>query len=373
MKESVTISNKNKDSSTKIYFDFDLLSDPLFLRICKSISSRFAIITDDKVELLYGNSLLELLKENELNAVLFSFPSGEENKNRKTMEKIENEMFEAKFGRDSCIIALGGGVVTDLAGFIAATYCRGIPFVSIPTSLLCMVDASIGGKTGINVSYGKNLLGAIYSPKAIFMDFTKLTTLSEKEMRNGAAEMIKHSLIADRHLFEKFSDDLEKWEQRDLEFISEMIYKNCLIKKKFVEEDLQENGKRRVINFGHTIGHALETIEGYRLSHGEAIAIGMVVESFISLKSGFLEESEFDEIYRLFKLIHFPLKISKEITIKKMIETMSYDKKAEGGTPRFIILDGIGKVISYSGEYCTPIEEDLLHETLGWMISEFSR
>ena len=276
-------------------------------------------------------------------------------------------------GRDTTLIVMGGGVATDLGGFVAATYCRGIPYISVPTTLLGMVDASMGGKTGVNVKSGKNLIGAFYPPKAIFIDLSMLATLPDKEILSGSAEMIKHGLIADKTLFNQLTEELKLWEQRDLDFFKTLVIENCKIKKKVVEGDFKESGERRILNFGHTIGHAIETVEEYSLSHGEAIAIGMIIEALISQKLGHLKETEFDAIYELIQTMGFPLKLSEKVTIEAMHRAMRQDKKAEGKIPRFVILHSIGKVESFKGAYCTSIEDSLLYEALGWMIAEFAK
>lgn len=371
MKHTITLKTKAKETHTHIYFGYDLLEEDQFLETCQEMGKKFVVLTDEKVAKLYAEPLMSFLKKHELDCSLILMASGEEHKTRKTKEKIEDEMFAQKLGRDTCLIAMGGGVVTDVGGFVAATYCRGIPYLTIPTTLLGMVDASIGSKTGVNLKQGKNLIGAIYSPQAIFMDFSLLSTLPDQEMRNGSAEIIKHGLIADRHLFNALVEDLDKWRERDLIFLRKIIFESCQIKKKVVEADLKEAGIRRILNFGHTIGHAIEALEGYQASHGEAIAIGMIVESLISLKLGHLEEEAFDEIYRLFKILGFPLSLSEKVTISTMIDAMGHDKKALRSTARFVVLDGVGKVLSFKGEYCTTLEESLLREALGWMIAEF--
>jgi len=225
----------------------------------------------------------------------------------------------------------------------------------------------------VNVKYGKNLIGAFYPPLATFMDLSMLSTLSDKEMLCGTAEIIKYGLIHHHRLFEEIVEDLDKWEQRDLDFLRKIILESCQVKKKVVEADFKETGMRRTLNFGHTIGHAIEALEGYHTPHGEALAIGMIVESLISQKMGHLKEDAFDAIYRLLKKMGFPLTISEKVTIDAMLNAMTIDKKTQNTIPRFVILDGIGKVLSFKGDYCTTIDEELLHEALGWMIAEFSQ
>ncbi len=362
-----------KTTRPPIYFEKDLLEEEKFLKILKKHRGRFALITDEKVASLYSEPFLTFMKEHEFDCTLVTFRGGEKSKTRKSKEMLEDKLLEKQMGRDTLLIALGGGVVTDLCGFVASTYCRGVPYISIPTSLLGMVDASIGGKTGVNVKEGKNVIGTIYPPLAVFIDFSMLTTLSDKEILCGSAEIVKHGLIADRRLLSELVEDLDKWQQRDLDFLKKIIIKSCKIKQKIVNRDLKEGGERRILNFGHTIGHAIEAIEGYTLSHGEAIAIGMIVESLISQKLSYLDEGDFDEIYELIKQMGFPLKLSDKVTLSSMKNAMGHDKKGERAIPRFVILNGIGKVQSFKGAFCTTLEESLLDEVLGWMVAEFNR
>ena len=208
-----------------------------------SLASRFAIITDDVVAQLYGKPLQQSLSAAGLEVHLLSFPRGEQSKTRATTEDLENQLFEQGLGRDSCVIALGGGVVTDIAGYLAATYCRGIPLVMAPTTLLGMVDASIGGKTGVNVPYGKNLLGCIYQPKKVVIDLSTLNSLSKKELSHGVVEMIKHGLIADYGLFEDLEKHSDQLFALDSLLLERTIFESCRIKKEIVEQDEKENGK----------------------------------------------------------------------------------------------------------------------------------
>lgn len=332
----------------------------------KSLGSKFAIITDDKIAPLFGQQLQKILSA-DLEVHLFIFPHGEQNKTRETKELLENQLFEKNHGRDSCVLALGGGVVTDLAGYVAATYCRGITLVMIPTSLLGMVDASIGGKTGVNVPYGKNMLGCIYQPKKVVIDISTLKSLPKKEIANGVVEMIKHGLIADSKLFE----DLEKHSHQllalDPTTVERIIFENCRIKKEIVELDERENGKRHLLNCGHTVGHALELLTNYSISHGEAVAIGLVVESYISLKLGILDQHSFDRIKNVLLQYGLPLRLPSKFPIQQILAAMTLDKKSLKGKPRFVMIDAIGSPLSYDNQYCTTVEESQLKNALQWM------
>jgi 3-dehydroquinate synthase len=332
-----------------------------------SLASRFAIIADDHVAPFHGEQMQNSLSAFGLEVHLFSFPHGEQNKSRMSKERLENQLFEKGFGRDSCVIALGGGVTTDLAGYIAATYCRGIPLIMAPTSLLGMVDASIGGKTGVNLPYGKNLLGCIYQPKKVIIDLSTLETLPKKELSSGAVEMIKHGLIADRQVFEDLEQHVDKILSLNPEVLKQAIFESCRIKKDIVEQDEEEKGKRVLLNYGHTIGHALERLTQYSLSHGEAVAIGLMVEGFLSLKLGMLDQKSFDRIRTILIRYGLPLQLPFHIEPSAMMDAMVIDKKSVNKLPRFVMIDGIGSPLAYGSSYCTHIEESLIKEAIHWM------
>lgn len=319
-------------------------------------AASIAVITDTKIEKLFGKN--QAFK----NAVFFSFPPGEKYKTRKTKESIEDKLTKEGFGRDTVIVGLGGGVVTDLAGFVAATYCRGVRLVFIPTTLLGMVDAAIGGKNGVNTPKAKNRIGTIYFPELVLIDTDFLKSLSQKEMLMGGAEILKYGLIGDPSLFQ----DLSKL----FSSIEKTIEKSIAVKRRVVDEDPEERGLRRILNFGHTIGHALETIENYKISHGEAVAIGLLVESYISHLMGYLNGPNFHKIERLFASSDFNLKISGRVTKQKMMAAMALDKKAKGKSPRFVLIEDIGKVVPFDGEYCTSLPKEILDLALEWMFRE---
>ncbi len=334
----------------------------------KNLAPRFALFCDDVVEKQIGERFLSFLKEHGLDVMLFTFPAGEASKSRAVKAELEDRLLERRFGRDACFIALGGGVTTDLVGFLAATYLRGVALVCIPTTLLGMVDASIGGKTAVNTPFGKNLIGAFYLPQKIFIDLSLLRTLPEQEWRNGFAEVIKYAITRSATLFKA----LEKSEHRDPLFLDLAIAESIRIKAEVVETDFEEKaGLRRILNFGHTIAHAIEQLENYKLPHGEAVAIGLLVESYLSLKLKTLPGGDFTAISNLVRSFGFKLELSAHVTRAKMLEAMSRDKKAEGAIPRFVQLRRIGEVLAFDGAYCSAVDAATLDETLAWMLAEF--
>ena len=337
------------------------------------LASKFAIITDDQVASLYGIPLQKSLADAGLDVSLCVFLQGEKQKTRNTKELIENQLFEQGFGRDSCILALGGGVVTDLAGYVAATYCRGIPLIMMPTSLLGMVDASIGGKTGINLFHGKNRIGCIYQPKKILIDPSLLISLPKKELINGVVEMVKHGLIASSALFESLERHCTQILSIDLQVIEQCILDNCLIKKEIVEQDEKETGKRHLLNFGHTVGHALEQCTHYALSHGEAIAIGLLTESHLALQLGHLHPHTLQRIHSLLIQYKLPLHLPFIPSVESLLKSMALDKKSRNQQPHFVILRDIGSVLPCNSHYCTPVEQTIVKNALAWMRDDLCR
>ncbi len=327
---------KLKGHSYSIFYKKDLLKTDFIIDFCEKLAANFVVITHSNLENIFAKPLIFKFKEKKLNIKLLSFPSGEIHKTKKTKNYLENQLLKDNFTKDTLIIALGGGVVLDMAGFIAATYMRGIAYVSIPTTLLAMVDACIGGKTAVNTEYGKNLIGIIYHPKAVFIDFEVLKSLSEDEMKNGYVEMLKHALILDKKSF------------TDLFFSKKITPKQIIeslkIKKRVIEKDENEKSFRKILNFGHTISHAIEAALDYKIAHGKALVFGILIESYISYKMNLLSYEEFKKIFDFLKLKkllnNFP-KISKN----KIIDFIKRDKKNVFGKNRFTLLKNIGKSI----------------------------
>ncbi|MBN2479473.1 MAG: 3-dehydroquinate synthase [Parachlamydiales bacterium] len=325
-----------KDFSYPIFLKSDLLSSDFLINFLKNLSNSFVIITHSSIKNLYAKPIFDKIKNFGLKAILLDFLDSEENKTRSIKEKLEDEIFKNKFSKDTLIIAIGGGIVSDMAGFIASTYMRGVKYVVIPTTLLAMIDASIGGKTAVNTEHGKNLIGTIYHPKAVFIDFNVLKTLPEKEIKNGSLEFLKHALIYNKNLL----DDFEKFD----EISEDLIIKNILIKKAIVEKDENENSLRKLLNFGHTISHAIEAGSNYNISHGEALAYGILTESHISYKMNMLSKKEFDRILNILIKKDLLVNISN-LSIDVIFSYLEIDKKNISDENRFTLLKKIGKSV----------------------------
>lgn len=353
--------------TSPITYEIEIGSLDYLPSFISSFGNKFAIVTDTQVAALYGEKLCASLLKTGLQIHLFSFPSGEIHKNRKTKEELEDLLFYHSFGKDSCIIALGGGVVTDLAGYLAATYCRGLPLILIPTTLLGMVDASIGGKTAVNTSFGKNMLGCFYLPKKVFIEPTFLQTLPLNELKNGIVEMIKHGLIADLSHYEYLEQRVDLFLHNDMPTLKKGILDSCQIKKEIVEQDLQDAGKRQLLNFGHTIGHALEKLTDYTMPHGEAVAIGILAESYLSYRLGYLSSKSFQRIDSLLRHYDLPLKLLFPLSFESLLQAMRMDKKSQKGEPKFVLLQEIGSPLLKNHSFCHSVDPIILKHTLHWI------
>jgi 3-dehydroquinate synthase len=343
-----------------IYIADGLLQQSMVVDFCKELASRVVIIADDNVIDLYGKDLLDKFQQQNVKAYLLEFVGGEKNKTREEKAKLENQLFEMGCNRDTCLLALGGGITTDIVGFVAATFCRGIPVVYVPTTLLAMVDASIGGKTGVNTPYGKNLIGAFYQPKAVFVDSEVLQTLTPEEFNNGLVEVIKHALIGSYDDFVFLEKNVAAISNKNEKIISGLIAANCIVKKNIVEQDELDYDIRQLLNFGHTIGHALEKVSNHKLSHGQAVALGVIAESYMSYKLGFLSEASFARIKEIFNSFNISLQCDAKYSKEKIKQALLLDKKAVGGEARFVLLDEIGKPhIALSG-YTMAVADEIV-------------
>ncbi len=328
-----------------------VIGDGVLKSLPRSKTLRTAVIADAAIASTYGKQVAELT-----GGELFSYSGGEEAKTRATKQKFEDELLQRKFGRDTLLIGVGGGVVTDFTAFLAATYMRGVPLILIPTTLLAMVDAAIGGKCGVDTPFGKNLIGAIYQPSHIFIDPMLLSSLPEQEWTHGLAEILKYGLIADPAIWELLEKDPLHWKKS----LPSLLLSSIRVKKNVVEKDPRETlGLRRIVNFGHTVAHALELLSLYKMPHGEAVAIGCLSESSLSHRLGYLSKDDLARIKTLFRKFPFSFKLPPQFALKPWCDAMQVDKKAKGGEPRFVLIDQIGHTVPFDGEYCrtVPIKE----------------
>ncbi len=303
-------------------------------------NSKVCIISDTKTAKLFGDKLSTQLNKTKITSKVISFTGGEKNKNLQTVEQLCEKMLKAGFNRKDIVIALGGGITGDIAGFTASIFMRGMPYIQMPSSLLAMVDSSIGGKTGVDLSAGKNLVGTFQQPKAIFINVVYLKSLPEREFNNGMAEIIKHGIIADAKYFSWIEKEKLKIKNRDTQTLIELINRSCIIKKTIVEKDEKESGLRMTLNYGHTIGHAIETLSDYKLLHGEAISIGMIKENNLNKK---LSPSDNERIKNLFTYFKLPIEHKLCTQSKKIIELIKNDKKKVSKQATFAIPNKIGK------------------------------
>ena len=310
----------------------------------QKIATRYAVISDDNVAVLYAEKLLQSLTASGIQAKLITFPQGEENKNLQTIASLASEMAQRGFDRGDGIIALGGGVTGDIAGFVASIYMRGIPFVQIPTTLLAQVDSSVGGKTGVDIPEGKNLVGIFYQPKAVYIDIDVLQTLPEEELRGGLAEVIKYGVIHDADFFSFLEQNCQAVFDLEQDVLTRLIARCCEIKAWVVERDEREGGLRRILNYGHTIGHAVEAASNFTIIHGKAVAIGMCAVNALAVKTGCLSSRDASEIRSLISLYGLPVDVPVELDRNIIKKYLLSDKKTVGGRVFYVLPESVGKV-----------------------------
>jgi 3-dehydroquinate synthase len=321
----------------------------------------YAIISDSIVAKLYADNIGKQLAT----AKILTFEAGEANKNAQTWQHLSDALIAQNAGRDTCIIALGGGVTGDLAGFVAATFMRGVPVVQVPTTLLAMIDASIGGKTGIDIEGGKNLIGAFHQPHAVIIDPDVLQTLPKNELRYGLAEAIKHGAIADAAYLQWIADNVPAIQALESKAITHLIERSVEIKAHHVSADEREAGARAALNFGHTIGHALERVTRYALPHGEAVAIGMVAEILAGEAAGVTEAGSGAKVKHALDAAGLPSTLPKGIYIDDLIAGMRTDKKVRAGSVRYAIPARLGAFSADSeGNWTRLVPDDVVREVL---------
>lgn len=353
--------NKN---SYEIYIGSGLLPRVGLWLKGKFSSDKAVIITDTSVRKLYADILEHSLTNAGFTVAVLEVPPGEEQKTLATAGRLYNRLAEAFTERSSLILALGGGVIGDLAGFVAATYMRGVPFVQVPTTLLAMVDSSIGGKTAVDHGSLKNMIGAFYQPKMVVADVDTLKTLPKVELSNGMAEIIKHAVTRDKEFFDYLKENMTAAMSFNTGVLQDIIEKNARIKGQVVETDEKESGLRTMLNYGHTVGHAVETVMDFRIKHGQAVAIGMMAAAKISARLGFIREEEVNQLELLIHEAGLPVRVPEfnREEKEKLLEAIRHDKKVLDGKIRFVLLKSLGNAI-----ISDKVDTGLIGEVLfGW-------
>ena len=333
------------DRSYPILIGFDLLAC-LGEKLSElDFPKRIAVISNPMVDNLYGRVVCESLERNGFSPLQFNVPDGEKYKTLQTLQSIYDALIKNGFDRGCGLLALGGGVVGDMAGFAAATILRGIPYVQVPTTLLAQVDSSVGGKTAVNHPLGKNLIGAFYQPKMVLIDIATLNTLEPREVSAGLAEVVKYGVIRDYDFFCWLEDNVVKLRERDAEALIYAIKRACQIKTDIVEIDEKEGSIRAFLNYGHTFGHAIETLAGYgQWKHGEAVAVGMIIAAKISVLQGFCKQQDVDRLTQLLSSLGLPI-VPPDFSLNDYVAAMRRDKKVKQGTLSLVLNRGIGEVV----------------------------
>lgn len=319
---------------------------------------KICIVSDSVVAPLYLDTVKNSLAEVSDCITEYVFEAGEKNKNLNIVKSLYEFLILNKFERRDILVALGGGVVGDLTGFTAATYLRGIDFIQVPTTLLAQVDSSIGGKTGVDFDSYKNMVGAFYMPRLVYINISTLNTLDERIFNSGFGEIIKHAYIKDSEYLDYIKNNTVNIMSRQPGCLEEIIYKSCVIKGNVVEKDPTEKGDRMLLNFGHTLGHAIEKLSGFTLYHGECVVLGMICALYISKKRGSITDAEYESAIRLFKYFNYPMTVSG-IKLNEVVDVSKNDKKMSAGKIRFVLLNAVGDAyIDYD------VSEDEMLESL---------
>jgi len=325
------------------------------------------IVTDKN--LVSAGHLQTFLGQREVPAFIID-PPGEISKNVDTVVSIIETMEKASLGRDTLIIALGGGTVGDIAGFAASIFKRGVPVVQIPTTTVSQADSAVGGKTGVDSSISKNAFGAFWQPAAVYIDVATLKTLDDREFRAGLVETVKHALIADREYFDFLEGNIDAILGRNPDILEKIAYFNCKIKAAVVEADPNEKNQRRMLNYGHTVGHAVESASGFKLLHGEAVAIGIIAAGLIEIELGLGTAERLERVRKLLTKLGVPLTISSNLSQKTLLETIQRDKKAVNKWPKFVLIDKTGHVYCRNGEWAIEVERDLVEKILAQLYEQ---
>lgn len=319
------------------------------------------VITDSNV--VAAGHLRKLLGPREIAAFVIN-PPGEVSKNINTVVSIIEVMERGCLGRDTIIVALGGGTVGDIAGFAAAVFKRGVGVIQIPTTTVAQADSAIGGKTGVDSSVSKNAFGAFWHPSAVYIDVGTLKTLDQRQYRAGLVESVKHAVIADAGYFEYLENNMDRILERQADVLERIAYFNCKIKASVVEVDPVEKNQRRMLNYGHTIGHAAESASGFELLHGEAVAIGMIGAGLIEMELGLAERSRVERVRKILKKLAVPVTLPADLAEDTLVDIIRRDKKAINKWPRFVLTDKIGQVHCRDGQWAVEVKEDLVRAVL---------
>lgn len=326
---------------------YDIVIEKDFSKLAMKVSElgisgrKLCIVTDSNVGELYADEVKNELEKTGNAVFVYTFKAGEASKNLNTVEDVYEYLIINKFDRKDMIVALGGGVVGDLAGFTAATYLRGIDFIQVPTSLLAQVDSSIGGKTGVDFRAYKNMVGAFHQPRLVYMNLSVLGSLSERLFNSGFGEIIKHGFIRDKEYYTWLKENIQYIKSHDYDALENMIAISCNIKRRVVELDPTEKGDRALLNFGHTLGHAIEKLKNFELYHGECVVLGMAAALEISRTRQLISDAEYEDAINTFKAYNFPVTVDG-ISVEDVIKVSKNDKKMDAGKIKFILLDRIG-------------------------------
>lgn len=363
--KTMTVNYENKPCYDIVLAeDFSSFSDMIFRVMGCDTTKKVCIVSDSVVAKIYMQKIVDLLSEKYNLVISYIFEAGEASKNMDTVQKLYEQLINNHFDRHDFLVALGGGVVGDLTGFTASTYLRGIDFIQVPTSLLAQVDSSIGGKTGVDFMQYKNMVGAFYQPKLVYMSMEVFDSLPDKQFANGMAEEIKHGLIKNADYYQYMKENQSQIIKKLPEQMIELLNIGCNIKRVVVENDPKEKGERALLNFGHTIGHAIEKLSGFSLYHGECVSLGMVAAAYLSFKKGHISQEELHDIEHTLEAYHLPIRVSGYSCDEVLAATKS-DKKMIGGKIKFTLLRSIGD--AYSDLSLT--DEDLL-DAINYVIDE---
>lgn len=351
-------------SDYPVYVGSAVLAELPSLLEARVPAHRYALISDETVAELHGERVGEAMRDAGLRVEVFTFPAGEEFKTRAEWSRLTDALLTEGFGRDGAVVAVGGGVTGDLAGFVAATYMRGIPVAQIPTSLVAMIDASVGGKTGVDVPAGKNLVGAFHPPRMVVADPDVISTLPRRERSRGLAEAIKHGAILDREYLDRLDRSAGALLDAEPAALLDAVTRSVELKAEVVSRDEREGGLRKILNFGHTVGHAVEAAADYTMAHGAAISVGMVVEAVIGERLGITKDGTSEALARILHRFELPTEVPASLDPAEVVRFTETDKKGRAGTPRYVLLSRLGRTDPGDG-WCHRVDPELVREALG--------